>query len=47
MKSVFNQQIDLLREYLQVLKSCSFSAPFFTGAVSIGRWEPEERSRSK
>lgn len=42
MKSVFNQHIDLPREHLQVLKSCSFPAPFFLGAVSIGRWEPEE-----
>lgn len=42
MKSVFNQQIDLLREHLQVLKSCSFPAPFFMGVVSIGGWEPEE-----
>lgn len=45
MKSVFNQQIDLPREHLQILKSCSFPAPFFMGAVSTGKWEPEESLR--
>ena len=43
MRSIFNRLIDLPGGHLQVLKSCSFRAPSFVGAISIGGWEAEER----
>lgn len=45
MRSIFNQLIDLPGGHLQVLKSCSFPAPSFMGAISSGGWEAEERPK--
>lgn len=42
MRSIFNRVIDLPGGHLQVLKSCSFPAPSFMGAISISGGEPEE-----